>query len=197
MESQQDGDMKVKILLEFGYLPALFGLGLSHGLTSDMDFYQFYSRSENIEKLQSIALKLAHKDGGHNKFLESICVWMDIDAPRFWWSEMDTYRVGISKQSESTMHTITKRILTQDDFEYPVYGLFFNLVAGAISDKLPIDEIKNILPEGFLQRRIVCTNYKTIQNIVKQRTEHRLPQWKTFIDEMRNLEHPEYIFEEI
>jgi len=51
------------------------------------------------------------------------------------------------------------------------------------------------LPEGFLQRRLVCTNYKVLRNIVLQRNGHRLKWWGVLIEELRNqLKHPEFVF---
>ena len=47
------------------------------------------------------------------------------------------------------------------------------------------DEVKRLLPESFLQRRIVCINYKTIRNIILQRRVHRLKEWQFFCTELR------------
>lgn len=183
--------MLVSVRKETGYALALEGIGLS---------FNVY----DIDRLGGVAEKLAPKDGGHNKFLESMMVWIDIDAPRYWWSEFDTYRVGTTKQSESTMHTITHRLLTQDDFEFVVYGFTLRQLNDAIKDYQTTEnkqakarlfaEIKNNLPEGFLQRRIVCTNYKTLKNIVWQRKHHKLLEWKAFIKALADqLEHPEFV----
>ena len=54
-----------------------------------------------------------------------------------------------------------------------------------------IDIIKNALPDGFLQGRTVCTNYKVLRNIILQRRNHKLPQWKFFCEEMEKLRWPE------
>ena len=177
--------MRVQILREAGYEEAMLGLSLSW--------------ASNKDRSAEIATKLAYKHGGHNKFLESMVVWIDIVAPRYWWSEMDTYRVGVTKQSESTMHTITKRHLNQSDFERPVE---LDRINNLIDEYHRIDSdkksflvwIKNTLPEGFLQRRIVCTNYKALQNIYHQRKSHRLPEWSVFCDSLLGLEHSEFIF---
>lgn len=185
--------MEIKVRKETGYELALEGIGLSFNVN-------------DIEKLCKVADKLAPKEGGHNKFLESMVVWLDINAPRYWWSEFDTYRVGTTKQSESTMHTITHRILTQDDFEGRVYDqtlaalneaiiVYQHAKLSELKHELFV-EIKNNLPEGFLQRRIVCTNYKVLKNIIWQRKKHRLKEWKVFIDRtISKIEHPEFIGE--
>jgi hypothetical protein len=98
--------MKTKILSVHGVDEALFGLGLSHGATSGMTFKEFTANPELYQRMLARAAKNAPLDGGHNKFLESIEVWLEIDAPRFLWQEIDTYRVGVTKQSDSTMHTL-------------------------------------------------------------------------------------------
>lgn len=174
----EDKLMRVTILQESGVSPALQGLALSY----------------NSEPSMRVADRLAHKQGGHNKFLESIQVWLDVTAPRYFWQQMDTYRVGISKQSESTMHTIMRGELTKDDFEdswchpdildllnrWILEGDFWN--------------IKRHLSESFLQRRIISTNYKVLQNIEYQRRPHKLVEWPTFLDAILDqAKHPHWI----
>ena len=183
--------MKVDIIEEAGHEWALYGMALSYKDRKLNPEDWWLSQRAKAEKR---AVILAGKDGGHNKFLESICVWLDIEAPRAWWSEMDTYRVGTTKQSESTMHTLSKRPPERDDFEegddYQIQG-FIVLWEQVKSD---IHRLKMNLPEGFLQRRVICTNYKVLRNIIGQREGHRLKLWQTFIDEVLvQAEHPEYL----
>lgn len=186
--------MKVSIIKEEGYDIAMFGLGLSHGLTSEFSYDQFLRNIDLRVRADAVAQNLAHKGCGHNKFLETMQVWLDIDAPRYFWQEFDTYRVGTSKQSESTMHTIKKRALTQDDFDMPIGAEMLVLVNALVTASHSIDSIKNCLPEGFLQRRIISTNYKTLQNIYKQLASHKLQCWKMFCIELtKHIDHPEFI----
>ena len=169
--------MEIKILEEAGFEWAMEGLARSF--------------NQNIEKMPAVALNLSSKDMGHNKFLESIVVWIRITAPRFWWSEFDTYRVGITKQSNSTMHTLKKQLLTSENFEYPIDEKYISYLNHLITCNEPIDIIKNALPDGFIQGRTVCTNYKVLRNIILQRRNHKLPQWKFFCEEMKKLRWPE------
>ena len=193
--------MKVQIIKEHGYDEALFGTGLSFGLTSDFqnvcEFKKIKVVNGTYSRMQNVCQKLAPKDGGHNKFLEMITVWLDIDAPRFYWSEFDTYRCGITKLSESTIHTVTKRHLTVDDFEAGVIDLDYLAKINSVIDTGSMYLVKQMLPESFLQRRIICTNYKSLKNMYFQRRNHRLPEWHIFCDALRdNLEHFELISEE-
>ena len=171
------------VLEDAGYEEAVLGLGLSYRTP--------FTRSKEIAK------ELAFKDGGHNKFLESIYLWMLVKAPRYWWQEADTYRIS-TKQSESTMHTLVKDLKlcesiedliqwVQDNFEYPEH---FNedqmktLWKFAKEDR--VEELKSMLPEGFLQARMWVMSYKTMRNIILQRKNHRLPHWQIFIKDVLN-----------
>ena len=54
--------------------------------------------------------------------------------------------------------------------------------------------VKKRLPEGFLQTRMWCMNYKTLRNIILQRRTHRLPHWKEFIRQtLEQVEHRELL----
>lgn len=62
--------------------------------------------------------KLIKAGNSHRKFLRQIFVSMDITAPLYWWKEFDTYKVGVTANSCSTMHTIHKKEFTLDDFSH-------------------------------------------------------------------------------
>jgi hypothetical protein len=164
--------MKIKKLHEGGKEAALLGLGLSWHLKGEL--------MPEYTSLERVANKLAHKDGGHNKFLESIFTHWLIVAPRYWWSEADTYRIS-TKQSESTMHTLKKRLLSKDDFADGVNDAAIAYVNTLIARKASINEVKANLPEGFLQTRTWVLSYKTLRNIIEQRRNHKLIEWSEFI----------------
>jgi thymidylate synthase ThyX len=176
--------MEVKVLKEEGYEFALLGTSLS--------------RNQPPENMPSVCKNLAHKQGGHNKFLEFISVWIDITAPRYFWQQLSTYRAGNSWLSESTMYTLDKKEFSDKDFEYGLgkesLGLLNIVREEVLNKREKIDILKNYLPEGFLQRRIMVTNYKALQNIINQRHDHKLPQWHLFCDSiLSQVEHPEFL----
>lgn len=188
-------NMEVKVINESGYEAAIKGIGLSYGI-------------DDFERLENVAKKLSFKDGGHNKFLESMQVWIEINAARYWWQEFDTYRVGVTKQSESTIHTITRKSITQNNFEYEVFQptidyvnkliLEYNKSESKHTMKYYFNLIKANLPEGFLQKRIVCTNYKCLKNIIYQRKNHKLGEWFVFIEKIKKqLKYSELLFKKL
>lgn len=185
--------MEVKVIGEYGYEQALFGNGFSFGKTSEMTFQQFLADKELTFQMEERAKKLAPKDGGHNKFLEHIIVWLDIDAPMYLWKQYDTYR-HTSKLSESTMHTLMKRPLETSDFNDHNVDIELLIRLNERIAQKDFDYANNNLPQSFLQRRTCCTSYKTLRNIISQRKGHKLPQWKQFIDSvLSGVQHPELL----
>lgn len=172
--------MEIEILNEAGYEEAMLGLSLSYNV-------------ENMDKVKQVANNLAQKDGGHNKFLESIKLWIVVDAPRYWWSQFDTYRIDVTKQSESTMHTLMKRELDHNDFEELLSDSTIETMNLLIRTK-EFELAKAHLPESFLQRRVICTSYKSLRAIIQQRHTHKLKQWSFFIEEIYNqVKYPQFL----
>lgn len=101
---------------------------------------------------------LVKRGDEHAKVLRGVVVWCEIKAPRYFWQEMDTYRVGCERlSSESTMH-IQGKGLSEDE----------------------LVELKEKMPEGTMQKRIWMFSYQTLRRIYFQRRDHRLPQWRKF-----------------
>lgn len=203
----------IKVLKEFGFAESLFGLGLNKGIISIEDYWHTKKkfRLEDIDKnfeywdktfgkMYRTACKLAGKGNGHDKFLESINVQMYIEAPRYIWQEFDTYRIGITKQSQSTMNSIKKNGIDTnmfEDMELEANNEDMLMIVEALSrihSRGNLHDIKVALPEGFIQSRVVSTNYKTIRNIYHQRINHRMKWWKENLDSLvEQLEHKEFI----
>ncbi len=177
---------------EAGYKSAMIGLAKS--------------KKQPIENMPALAVKLAPKDGGHNKFLEAIVVWLDVRAPRYWWQEADTYRIS-TKQSESTMHTLLKELGVIDISS--TYAVQAYIDANFEPESVTVGQldalyravashdhslIKRKLPEGFMQSRLWVVNYQCLRNIFLQRHDHRLPHWHIFIASVLDqIDHPELL----
>ena len=185
--------IKIDIMSESDIKLALYGLGKNKGLTSMVSYKEFTDNAELVSKALAVASRLGNKDGGHNKFLESMIVWINVRTTRYVWQEADTYRVGMTKQSDSTMHTLMKRHITINDCDPGVDQRIIDVVNELI-DEGNLSKAKKNLPEGFLQERVLCTNYKTLRHIYSQRKNHRLQEWKDFCKVLEtNLNWPDFI----
>lgn len=65
-----------------------------------------------------LMMSLAKGGPVHAKYRRMIMVYADITAPLYWWKEFDTYRVGVEKNSCSTMHKIHEKEFTLEDFSH-------------------------------------------------------------------------------
>lgn len=65
-----------------------------------------------------LARRLAKGGPVHAKYRRQIFVSVDITAPLYWWKEFDTYKVGTTANSCSTMHKIHAKEFEFDDFSY-------------------------------------------------------------------------------
>ena len=68
-----------------------------------------------------LAQRLILAGSEHGKFMRQIFVSVDITAPIYWWKEMDTYKVGTTANSTSTMHKLISKPITINDFEIDDY----------------------------------------------------------------------------
>lgn len=150
----------------------------------------------------------------HRKWMRQVIVWVEITAPRYWWSEFDTYKIGTSANSESTMHTILKEDFNVSQFEWPKFNGSDWDIMTAFNDYIDTIKIvrdranevtgsdreyyqqmlKGMLPESFLQKRTICLNYEVLATMYRQRKNHRLPQWsKDFVSWINTLPYNEFI----
>ena len=155
-----------------------------------------------------LAQRLIKSGPEHCKFLRQIQVSVDITAPLYWWKEFDTYKVGTTANSTSTMHTLCKSPITKDKFAFDydsgdiivsqgksIDGEWELVFTDYIDDIIDMCEnlrkkycitndkrywraLVQILPEAFLQTRTVTLSYANLRNIYFQRRAHKLTEWR-------------------
>lgn len=150
----------------------------------------------------TLAKKLIKAGPEHRKFLRMIHVQCDVLAPRYWWAEMDKYK-WVEANSSSTMHLITKRELTLDDFssDDAIAKASLNKIIPLLNHNIRMYEaskhgsegikyfrtIKQMLPESYNQLRTIDTNYECLLSIYHQRKNHRLTEWRSFCEWLKTL----------
>ena len=136
--------------------------------------------------------KLAKAGTDHRKFMRMIVVYCDITAPLYWWKEFDTYKVGTVANSCSTMHRIHAKEFTLDDFSHEklthdgteclckvIEQLNFARMAFIESnEKGYFDEMIQLLPTSYNQKRTVMMNYEVLASIYNARKNHKLDEWR-------------------
>ncbi|MCQ2598456.1 MAG: hypothetical protein MJ181_11495 [Treponema sp.] len=158
----------------------------------------FYVIGENDIELMK---KLISAGSEHRKFLRQIMVSVDISAPIYWFKEFDTYRIGVTENSTSTMHKLTSKPITRNCFECgdlipdEIINHLENLRKGIFEPSAEVEEKKALwkalivcLPESWIQTRTVTMNYENILNMVHQRQNHKLSEWSVdFIEWVKSL----------
>lgn len=95
------------------------------------------------------ATGLIHAGPEHRKFMRQIMVTVDITAPLYWWKEFDTYKIGTTANSTSTMHKMLAKPITLDCFET---GDFINLLYPV---EMQREEIKSPCDTDFIQMCLI------------------------------------------
>ena len=168
----------IKLIELSGFVSALQALRLPYGLECrSKTQFEFNTRVEGktsessrcvefgsgawvrVDNKDEDLLKSLIKRGDeHAKVIRGIVAYVEINAQRYMWQEFDTYKIGRETlSSESTMHMQGKGLSEEE-----------------------LVNMKDKLPEGTKQKRIVMLSYQTLRRIYKQRRKHRLPHWREF-----------------
>ena len=110
--------LKVENLRTFNWEGALRGMRnpMNSWTKSDSTFDEngnIINVGENDLRLMKTLFKAGTE---HRKYLRQIFVSMDITAPFYLWKDLNTYKIGVTSNSCSTMHKLTSKPITLDDF---------------------------------------------------------------------------------
>ena len=164
----------------------------------------------------SLAQRMIRAGSSDRKFLRQIMVSIDITAPLYWWKEFDTYKIGTTANSTSTMHKLASTPITKECFELEdlendlilfdnnepwsqnlSFAEYWDELISTLEcirkkynqtkDKRYWKELIRLLPEAWLQTRTVTMNYEVLRNMYSQRKNHRLVEWHEFCEWIMTL----------
>ena len=162
--------------------------------------FSYFKIGEKDMKLCKNLIKAGSSD---RKFMRMIHVQADVTAPLYMWKQIDQYRIGVTTNSTSTMHTIHKRELTIDDFSHEHLISDEPVPCKVVSSKQSLMvqiyiinkyremyleykdkaywwQMIQLLPSSFNQMRTIDLNYETLFSIYHQRKNHKLDEWRDF-----------------
>ena len=167
------------------------------------------------ERDRKLMMNLRNAGTDHRKFMRMITVYVDITAPLYWWKEFDTYKVGTVANSCSTMHKLTEKAFTMEDFSHEflthydfgddwvdfkgeLENMIFVLNEARqlylrTKDQKVWYQMIQLLPTSYNQKRTVMLNYEVLANIFKSRRNHKLEEWRHFCDWIATLPYSEII----
>lgn len=137
----------------------------------------------------------------HAKFRRMITVYVDITAPLYWWKEFDTYKVGTTANSCSTMHKIHSKELTLDDFSHDKLNDPNRAILKVYIDTINTDrelfletasknawyQMIQMLPSSYNQKRTVELNYEVLVGLYRDRKNHKLDEWHRLCEWIERL----------
>lgn len=212
--------IKVENIDTWGFEHAIRGMRnpLNSWARSDSSFEDYVpdytmdtARTYPCVKIGANDLKLMRQlyAGGqpHRKYLRQIFAVMDITAPLYWWKEFDTYKVGTTANSCSTMHKIAAKEFMLSDFSTE------HLVGKSIAALQNVLDVMNLerehylatkdkdcwwqmiqlLPSSYNQRRTVSMTYENVMNMLDYREGHKLDEWREFCKILKQLPYVEEI----
>lgn len=108
--------IKVENIETWGFEHAV--RGMRNPMNSwDKSDSEFHGAEWKLGERDLALMRRLYKAGTeHRKFLRQIMVSMDITAPLYWIAQLDTYKVGTTKNSCSFMHKGTAEQYTIEDF---------------------------------------------------------------------------------
>jgi hypothetical protein len=177
--------------------------------------FEFFMGDDDLD----LMTRLANGGPVHAKYRRTIPLWVDVTAPLYWWKEADTYKVGTTANSCSTMHKIHSRAFRLEDFSHEhLIGRALITLNRTIDDLnyyrdlynnggVDIDtgeyhepKDKDIwwqmiqeLPSSYNQKRTLFMPYETLVGMYKYRKNHKLDEWREFCDWIKTLPYSELI----
>ena len=179
--------------------------GIKHAIRGMRNPLNSWERSDTVfdgdkmclgENDINLMTRLIRGGAPHRKFLRQIFVSVDITAPLYWWKEFDTYKVGTTANSCSTMHKIHAKEFELEDFSTehlsPLsLSALRNLIDVmnlerehyiACKDKDCWWQMIQLLPTSYNQKRTVTMTYENLLNMLEYRRGHKLDEWRMFCD---------------
>ena len=213
--------IKVSNERAYNFMGAVRGMRNSWGSWDKMDSFESTNVSIKSEQFESwghdgniemfvlgendkiLALKLLKAGSDHAKFTRQILVSFDLTAPLYFWKQFDQYRVGVTSNSTSTMHTIQREAFTPELFSIDIVTTAFEAHLTNLEllrqmfletkDKSYWRAIIQMLPDSFNQTRHITCNYQVLRNMYHSRKNHKLKEWHDFCSWIETLPYSELI----
>lgn len=223
--------IKVEKIKVWGFEHAIRGMRNPMNSWDKSDSLFYSDEARFIGKNDLDLMKRLYKAGTeHRKYLRQIFVSMDITAPLYWWKEFDTYKVGTTADSCSTMHKIHAKEFELDDFSWEQllntgcdlfteeFGhgnyirkvqplqLLTNFIIPSLNvcrekyleskDKKYWWQLIQLLPSSYNQKRTVTFTYENVMAMIRQRSGHKLDEWREFVEILKDLPYVREIIDE-
>lgn len=171
--------MEIRTLEVSGFASAFQALRLPHNgamkskvlshIDCDNGLLNYRTTVEVDERDIKLMMNLQKSGDHHAKVLRGILAYAEINAPIYFWWDLETYEVGHQRLSSgSTMHTECKGLYGEE-----------------------LQKVKGAIPFGRMIKKVDYFSYQTLRRIAYQRHNHRLPEFREMIEWMHTLPYAE------
>ena len=212
--------IKIEPAWPVGFDAAIRGMRNPLNSWDKMDSYYIWPDDEEFHigpNDHDLMMKLRNAGPDHRKFMRMIVVYTDITAPLYFWKEFDSYKIGTVSNSCSTMHKLTEKEFTLDDFSCEHLSKAPKKILKMVIDELNscrnlylnggydgyVDvepkrkdvwwQMIQLLPSSYNQKRTVMLNYEVLANMYESRKNHKLDEWRDFCKWVEDLPYSELI----
>ena len=158
---------------------------------------------------KALAQRLTKLGPDHGKYLRQIPIVVDLTAPNYFWVEVDTYKIGTTRNSTSKMHILGKEPFNESMFSWEdmndstkghiLVGLNYLRDEWIASGKRKGPEIATwramvqAIPDSWNYRCALSLNYQVLRSMYHARKNHRLSEWRYWCDFTAKLPYGELI----
>lgn len=150
-----------------------------------LDFDSQHRYIDDLDWKRAVSLASRASNEGHDNFLSGIVVSFDLTCTVKMWTEFERYHFAQIVSSQSTMHRLSKMELDTAFTPYtdPVIVNRLKVLQKRYNEE-PSEQNFLILlyscPTGLHLTARVTTNYRQLKTMLKQRYNHKLPEWRKF-----------------
>lgn len=154
-----------------------------------LDFNSQHRYIDDLDWKRAMALASIESSEGHDNFLSGIVVSFDLTCTIKMWTEFERYHFAQIVSSQSTMHRLVQMELDTAFTPYtdPEIVNRLKVLQKRYNEEPNTTNFLNLLyscPTGLFLTARVTTNYRQLKTMIKQRHNHKLPEWRNFCREI-------------
>lgn len=158
-------------------------------MKAHLDFDAQHRYIDDLDWKRALALSSRESSEGHDNFLSGIVVSFDLTCTIKMWTEFERYHFAQIVSSQSTMHRLAKMELDTAFTPYtdPEIVNRLKVLQKRYNEEPNTTNFLNLLyscPTGLFLTARVTTNYRQLKTMIKQRHNHKLPEWRNFCREI-------------
>lgn len=201
---------KVDVIDISNVKPAIFAFGLKNGYFPDTKFWDFDKSNSTYYEIENMLFDLSKNEMdedlrldevmkyeyGIYEFFKFINITLDIKAPLYWWKKFNICIDQRNPKIEEDLKIIirSRELSREKDFMSPICQKSLDMInenirkynefEGTPEEKNAFfySNILNILPSGFLSRRIVTINLKNLKDLWTIYKNNKYIDWIKFFE---------------